>query len=222
MSDLELNSQQVETYLRQHPDFFKSHLALLNTLTIPHPSGVAVSLISKQLELLRNRHTDLESDLTSLLDIATENELLLNRMHELTLAMLEANTLLEALNNLEMILKECFLVDFSQVLIIQKQQVLDDARIIQPDNELLTLFKNFLTNPQPFCGQFSSAQKRSVFRANAFEVQSCVFIPLMYVELEGMIIMGSRQQNRFHADLETTFLIQMAEIFSTRIISLLR
>jgi len=222
MSNLELNSEQVEAYLQKNPDFFKDHLKLLTTLTIPHPSGSAVSLISKQLELFRHRHYDLENQLTSLLDIALENETLLNRMHELTLVILEANTILEALDSLEQVLRECFLVDFVQISIIQKTPVLVDERIISPKDEALSMFRELLIEPLPFCGKLSSAQKRYLFGVNAFEVQSCAFIPLMYVELEGMIVMGSREEQRFHADLETTFLIQMAEIFSTQMVSLLR
>ena len=63
----ELTTTEIEAYLLQHPEFFHEHLPLLENMKIPHPSGDAVSLISKQLELFRKRHHDLENQLTALL-----------------------------------------------------------------------------------------------------------------------------------------------------------
>ena len=92
-NDMTISSEQVETYLRQHPEFFQQHIHLLETMSIPHPSGEAVSLISKQLEIFRNKHIELEGQLTSLIDIARENDAVANHMHQWTRAMLDAQTL---------------------------------------------------------------------------------------------------------------------------------
>ena len=53
VDEIELTAMQVADYLKAHPDFFIEHVQLLEHLSIPHPSGGAVSLISKQLELFR-------------------------------------------------------------------------------------------------------------------------------------------------------------------------
>ena len=108
----EITSTEIEKYLRKNPDFFNEHLDLLENLTIPHPSGNAVSLISKQLEIFRSRHHEMESQLTALIEIARENDTSFNRMHELTLAMLDAATIEDALSNLDQALFDCFLADF--------------------------------------------------------------------------------------------------------------
>jgi len=85
-----LQANQVEDYLLKHPEFFHDHLNLLENLSIPHPSGNAVSLISKQLEIFRSRHHELENQLTALIEIARDNDTSFSRMHELTLALMEA------------------------------------------------------------------------------------------------------------------------------------
>ena len=69
----EMSSVAVEAYLKQHPAFFHEHLDLLEHISIPHPSGDAVSLISKQLELFRNRHHEMETQLNGLIEIARDN-----------------------------------------------------------------------------------------------------------------------------------------------------
>ncbi len=72
----EITSAQVEEYLRKNPEFFNEHLNLLEEMTIPHPSGNAVSLISKQLEIYRGKHQELERQLASKKDLVVPSSLL--------------------------------------------------------------------------------------------------------------------------------------------------
>ena len=119
----DLTATQVEEYLRQHPEFFNEHLHLLEHMSIPHPSGNAISLISKQLEIFRSRHHEMENQLTALIEIARDNDTSLNRMHKLTLALLDATTLEEAVANLDIVLSEYFLIDFVAVRIIKHNRL---------------------------------------------------------------------------------------------------
>jgi len=121
-----LTDVEVEKYLRQHPEFFNEHLNLLEKMSIPHPCGDAVSLILKQLELFRSKHHEQESQLTALIDIARENDASVNRMHRLSLALLDAATLEETVANLELVLSEYFLTDFVALRIIKHNP--DSAR----------------------------------------------------------------------------------------------
>lgn len=65
--------------------------------------GAAVSLISKQLEIFRAKHHEQENQLLSLIEIARDNDLALDRMHKLTLALLDASSLEEVLSNLNIV-----------------------------------------------------------------------------------------------------------------------
>ena len=116
-----LSTADVEEYLTQHPDFFHSHVHLLEHLHIPHPSGVATSLISKQLEIFRNKHQELEAQLNSLIEIARDNDTSFIRMHKLTLALLEATCLESVVNNIECVLTEYFLNDFVGLRILESR-----------------------------------------------------------------------------------------------------
>ncbi len=62
---MELDEAQVSDYLRAHPDFLVQHPELLETLELNHTSGSAVSLIERQVEILRGRSQRLEDRLTS-------------------------------------------------------------------------------------------------------------------------------------------------------------
>lgn len=219
-----LSSTEVVDYLKQHPEFFHQHLDLLEHISIPHPSGGAVSLISKQLELFRNRHHAMENKLNGLIEIAKDNDNLSNKIHELTLAVLEADTLDIAIKNLNVVLTEHFLTDFFAVKIINANQhdtALEDL-FVDPENTDLTHFINELNNNQANCGQSTLTQVRFLFGENAPKVKSCVIIPIVYTEIEGLIAIGSREKDRFHHNMGHLFLTQISEIIGTRFITLLK
>jgi len=221
-SQASLTGDQVESYLHDHPDFFHNHLNLLENLSIPHPSGEAVSLISKQLEIFRSKHQELENQLGALIEIARENDTAFNRMHELTLSMLEAATLEEIMDNLNQVLSECFLTDFVAVKIIQEDIESPVSNIfVTPDDAGLKHFRQELSANQPKCGRPTLAQVRFLFGDAAGEVKSCAIIPMAFTELEGLLAIGSRDDNRFHYSMGHLFLTQMSEIIGTRLISLL-
>ncbi|MDD5460284.1 MAG: DUF484 family protein [Methylococcales bacterium] len=219
----DLSASQVEDYLQQHPEFFHEHLNLLEQMRIPHPTGPAISLISKQLELFRSRHQEMENQLTALIEIARDNDCSFIRMHKLTLAMLEASTLEQAIANLDMVLADYFLTDFVAVRIIKHCPDSAIANLfIEPGSKNLQPFLKELAGNQPKCGRPTLDQAKVLFGESAVDVKSCAIIPMIFPELDGILAIGSREEGRFHYTMGNLFLTQMGEIIGTRLTSLLR
>lgn len=216
-------ADDVEAYLLQHPDFFHDHLDLLEQLSIPHPSGVAVSLIAKQLELMRSKHLDQENRLTALIEIAQNNDIAFQRLHQLTLALLNALTLYEVIANLEQVLTGYFLSDFVAVRLIQH---CPDASLseffIEPDSDDVRPFMKELACKQTKCARPTLAQARILFGDLALEVNSCAIVPLTVGDSAGILAIGSREQGRFHYSMGQLFLTQIGEIVEARLFSLLQ
>lgn len=218
-----LTSEEVEQYLQKHPEFFNEHLHLLEKMHIPHPSGNAVSLISKQLELFRTKHKELENQLTELIEIARDNDTSYERMHKLTLALLEANNVAEAVDNLQLVLSDYFLTDFVTLRIINSNAEFQNSELFIPaDSDDLTPFGKELASHQPTCGKPSLTQAKVLFGDHSLEVQSYALMPMMFTELEGFLAIGSREEGRFHYSMGSLFLTQMSEIVGTRLISLIK
>ncbi|MFI3195669.1 MAG: DUF484 family protein [Methylococcaceae bacterium] len=218
-----LSAQQVEHYLQKHPEFFSEHLDLLEKIEIPHPSGNAVSLISKQLEIFRSRHHEMENQLSALIEIARDNDTSSMRMHKLTLALLDASNLHEAFGNLEIVFSNYFMTDFVAVKVIGHPPYETVHHLfIEPGTEALVPFLKELSTSTPFCGRPTLAQARILFGDSAADVKSCVIIPMIYTELEGLVAIGSREDGRFNADMGNLFLTQISELIGTRLISLLQ
>ncbi|MGR9085873.1 MAG: DUF484 family protein [Gammaproteobacteria bacterium] len=218
----DLTSVQVEHYLLHHPEFFNEHLHLLEKMVIPHPSGSAISLISKQLEIFRCKHHELENQLNALIEIARDNDTSFNRMHKLTLALLDAASLAEIADKLEQILFEYFLTDFVAIRIIRQSPAAGlEALCIEPDSETLEPFISELSTKEPKCGRLTLAQARVLFGESALEVKSGAIIPLTLQDDKGLLAIGSKQKDRFHYSMGSLFLNQMGEIISARLISLM-
>ena len=217
----DLEPAQVEAYLQAHPEFFHQHLALLENLSIPHPSGNAVSLISKQLEIFRSKHQELENQLIALIEIAKDNDTTFTQMHELTLALMEAQTIDDVVINLDKVFKDCFLTDFSAVRIVRADADSYESDVfVTLDNENLQHFMQELSSNQPKCGRPTLAQAKFLFGDVATEIKSCAIIPMVFTELEGLIAIGSREETRFHYSMGNLFLTQMSEVIGTRLIAL--
>ncbi|MBF0470972.1 MAG: DUF484 family protein, partial [Gammaproteobacteria bacterium] len=101
-ADAEITPQEVATYLRLHPDFLQNHEELLTTLELPHPpQGGAVSLVERQIEVLRDGRKSAHQRLTQLSLVAESNEQLLQQLHQLILKVMESRSLSEAISILK-------------------------------------------------------------------------------------------------------------------------
>ncbi|MGI9321752.1 MAG: DUF484 family protein, partial [Thiogranum sp.] len=79
----EPDTEQVASFLGNHPDFFNSHPELLTEIRLSHATGKAVSLIEKQVQVLRDQNQDLKNKLLELVDVAHDNDRLNERMHQM-------------------------------------------------------------------------------------------------------------------------------------------
>ena len=69
-----LSNKEIAEYLILNPNFFKENPEVLNSIEIVHDSGAAVSLIEKQVELLRSNYNSTTDKLIEILGIAKNNE----------------------------------------------------------------------------------------------------------------------------------------------------
>src|SRR5690606_11642643 len=99
-SDKLCSEDQVRDYLRENKSFFERHPDLLEEITLPHASGKAVSLVERQVSLLRERNIDMRRRLSKLLDNARDNDKLFGNTRDLVLRLLESRELNEVVNTL--------------------------------------------------------------------------------------------------------------------------
>src|ERR1700724_974714 len=125
-----LNDANVAEYLLTYPDFFERNSQLLTKLRLPHVRDVAatVSLVERQVEVLRDRNQSLERKLKELVDVARANDGLANRIHRLSQRLIRAHTLLESISAIETSLREDFDAMHSVLVLFT-----EEARALAPD-----------------------------------------------------------------------------------------
>jgi hypothetical protein len=73
----EISEDSIADYLQANPEFFERHSGLLNNLRLPHDAGgPTVSLVERQILVLRQKNLKLENKLKELVDIARSNDAL--------------------------------------------------------------------------------------------------------------------------------------------------
>ena len=108
----------VARYLEEHPDYFQRHPELLARITLMHAvGGRAVSLIERQVQVLRDQSRNLQRQLRELLGNARDNDALTDRLHRLALAMVDGRTLDDALDAAGDILRQEFQFDGARLLL---------------------------------------------------------------------------------------------------------
>ena len=87
MSD-NLDPKAVEAFLRAHPNFLQDRPGLLAVLNLPHGGEGAVSLVERQVSVLRERNIASRQKLAELSDISRENDRLLDATRNTIMALL--------------------------------------------------------------------------------------------------------------------------------------
>ena len=85
-----LNDSAVTRYLETHPDFFVERDQLLMSLRIPNPRGEAVSLMDRQIALLRERNVENRRLIDDFKRNALRNEAIFHSVKALVLALVRS------------------------------------------------------------------------------------------------------------------------------------
>jgi len=217
-----INDGSVTQYLETYPDFFERNGALLAKLRLPHlrESSATVSLVERQVEVLRDRNQALERKLAELLDVARANDALANRIHCLSQRLIRGRTLLETINAVETSLREDFDARNSVLLLFMEQaRDLEAAagrflKTADPADDVVKTFESLLQSGKPRCGQIRDAQRDYLFGKDSIEIGSVALAPLGAKGVLGLLAIGASDTDRFHPAMSTEFLTRISELLA--------
>jgi uncharacterized protein len=212
-----INADDVAGYLRAHPDFLQQHPEVLQSLNLPRQSAAnTTSLAAYQLDVLREKNQQLLQKLNQLIQIAGENELLVQRVHLLALRLLKSGNLHETLQQIGASLQEDFHTDLLRLCLIDgpdlapHQDALRASWIIRAqEGDLNAALGDSARHKHPICGRLRPEILQLLFAERAAIVASAVLLPL---EPTGVLAVGSDDPNRFHPGMGTTVLEMIAEL----------
>jgi uncharacterized protein YigA (DUF484 family) len=214
-----VNEQEVADYLRAHPTFFERHQPLLLRLKLPHESGPAtVSLVERQIAMLRQRNAELERQLKDLVAVAKANNALVDNIHALAVKLMGVSGTDELLDRLETSLREDFGAERAVLVLFPSDPSAAAAKApgfvkhIDRDDPALKPFAVFLKSARPRCGPLRDRQKAVLFDRDAEAIVSAAVVPLGRSGELGFLTIGSRDPNHFHAGQRVDFLARLGEL----------
>jgi hypothetical protein len=214
----DIDDDAVAAYLVDEPDFFSRRPEVLARLRVPHGSGATVSLIEKQVEVLRGQNRSLERKLVDLIEVARANDAAIERIHQLALNLMEAGDLSELLTNLQDVLRSRFLADEVAIVLFRGEPATlagSPARRIERSDPPLEHFANFIKAGKPHCGRLRPPQLEFLFGDKAAAIGSCALIPLGPRAELGLLAIGARSEDQFAPTLGTVYLTHIGELVAT-------
>lgn len=213
----------VASYLEAFPDFFERHPQLLARLRLPHPRGDAtVSLIERQVEVLREKNRQLDRRFAELVENARANEALSERIHRLARRLAATRDRLQAVEAVEASLREDFDAGHSVMTLFSSDPALRAhesrfLRVVRRDDLSLKSFEPLLAAGKPRCGQVRDSQRDWLFGTGTVEVGSVALVPLGPGGKVGLLACGSTDVNRFNPSMSTDFLVRIAELIAAAV-----
>lgn len=213
-----LAEQSIADYLKSHPDFFERHAQLMLGLKLPHRAGGAsISLVERQVSMLRQRNAQLERQLKDLVAVAKQNDVLVEKIHQLCLKLMRAPDVAARLECLETGLREDFAAERAVLVLFPATPAgavrAGFVRRLDPEHEDVRPFAAFLRAAKPRCGPLRDRQKH-VFEREAESVTSAAFVPLGDAAELGFLIIGSQDPDHFHPGKRMDFLARLGEVLA--------
>lgn len=207
---------QLISLLRDNPDILERHPELISILEIAHQSGDAVSLIERQVSVLREKIQTQEDRLKELMDVARDNERLAEICHRLAIDLLATHDVDDVISIVLDTFKTELSADFAVVKLFSEDPKLiaqSAGLFVDVNDEALNAFKTMLQHKNTVCGKSTSEQKSYMFD-DADKVKSAAIIPLIAGANLGLIGLGATSAQRFNASMGTDFLSQVGELVS--------
>ncbi|MFZ0501372.1 MAG: DUF484 family protein [Steroidobacteraceae bacterium] len=228
MAPKENEEDSVAAYLQHNPDFFERHQALLLRLRVPHArGGSTISLVERQIEVLREKHAGLEDKLAELVSVARANDALAEKLHRFTRKLLRARSRAAAVALIEASLREDFDAFHGVLVLMGEYPDLAPQRFVRTvarDDAGLKPFDTLFASGKPRCGQVRDTQREFLFGEDANDIGSVALVPLLphgdtagssgLSAPLGVLALGSTDRDRFHPGMSTEFLARMADLIS--------
>lgn len=214
-----LTADSVAAWLEAHPDFLVDRAELAERLELP-AGDEAVSLTEYRSRRLVEENERLRQELGNLGNIAGENERLMRRLHELTLALSATENVPGLFDELARRLREDFRADTLRIRLpdtigVAGEIAVEDVRIdawSEDSGEVPDWLQAVLDANRPECGRMTSSKRDWLFGDDAGQVGSAALVPFATADGQaGLLAIGAEADDRFQPGLGTLFLELLGE-----------
>lgn len=212
----QLSDEAVREFLKENGDFLQRNPDLLDHLHVSHASGSAVSLVEKQVSVLRERNVDIRHRLKTLTANARENDKLFEQTRALVIKLLEADSVAGLYSAFTDSMQHGFDVEFASMILFGDEPGEKGCRTDSLERARSHIGA-LLSGRKPVCGVLRKEEFDYLFEprggANQFhQGGSAAIMPLTDGAQLGLIAVGSKDADRYNNTTGTLFLAHIAEV----------
>tara|TARA_R110002072_G_scaffold1369_6_gene11300 strand:+ start:54893 stop:55594 length:702 start_codon:yes stop_codon:yes gene_type:complete len=206
--EIVVEASAVKAYLEANPDFFVENDDLLTTLILPHGEGGSISLVERQVAVLRDRNKDSRNQLDEFVKTATHNDNVFKKCQYMILGLIEAENQEDFLKNMEKGFKRDFKSNAYSLMIFG-----DTPRQINHFTSVVTrssaneFVSSLIRSTKPTLGTLRPAEQDFLFRHQSDKVKSAVVMSVREGrEQLALLAIGSSDANYFKPGMGTLFI----------------
>jgi len=198
--------REVANYLKDNPDFFADRDDLLISLNIPHSRGSTISLVERQVSLLRERNQNLRSELNQLLNAARDNDSTFNKCRRLSLSLIAAESGEELLVNLEKgLLADFKCTAYNLIIFARKRYTINEWTSAIPRKQAREHVGGLMDSRKPILGVLRQTEQDYLFGEKSRKIKSCAILPVRKAKDIALLAIGNSEVDHFQSGMGTMF-----------------
>ena len=221
-----MNADDVALYLKDNPGFFEEFSELLTQISVPNPhGGKAIALSDRQVLALRDENKALRAKMGELIQFGEENDSIGDKMHRLSVALLQASDLASVLATIHLNLRDDFAIPHTALRIWRDGADSGDGGVVEFAAVSDRIQDYAAGLAEPFCGPSGNVEAAAWFGEAAPHVRSVAHIALLEPgpagtpgPCYGLLALGSEDVLRFYPDMGTLFLKRLGELASAALV----
>lgn len=215
-----VNDDDIRDFLVQNPDYFQKNPELLGLIQIPHSTGAAVSLVERQVGVLRDRNVDLRHRLRDLGSRAKDNDQMFADTRALVLGLLPAKNLAELEAALIQVLRDAFDIEYASLMLFEDAGAHQDPLRRVPESQLKGKMGPLLARGSAGCGALRGEDFNFLFPGAKIVGSAAIALIEHAGKPLGALAVGSSNASHYDSDMGTLFLEFAAEVIAGLIIRL--
>ncbi len=215
----EISEAEVAAFLDEHPAFFKGRDALLLKMQLPHAhstnNGKAISLVERQVSLLRERNMETRRQLDDLLTAARQNDEIFNKCQKLVLALIAAKDVNGFFKALEDSLKRDFKSEaYSVIIFSEYAHQINHFTSSIPAASAEEYVGGLMRSKAPYLGVLRESEQDFLFRHASARVKSAAVLSIKSKRQLALLAIGSADPEYFRSGMGTLFISFIADVLA--------
>ena len=201
-----LDESSVVRFLETHPDFFANRDQLLMSLRLPQPRGAAISLMDRQVALLRERNVENRRLIEDFKRNALRNEEVFQSTKTLVLALIAAEDAEAFYAALSIGLRDELGFSVSLLFIGEESTSINDVAHFTRSEDMPGYYTTHFDTQTTYMGPLREEERSWLFPMEANETPSSAVVIMLEQDPMTLLALGHPEPGYFNSQLETTLL----------------